>query len=73
MNDWRKLVINGTTILRNPLFASPDKGHDDAIAAFLDTIKTGIHDPRIPGIASEIHLMDQILDAASGDNQYGPA
>ncbi len=73
MNDWRKLVINGTTILRKPLLTSPDKGHDDAIAAFLDTIKTGIHDPRIPGIASEIHLMDQILGAASVDNQYGPA
>ncbi|UKV13036.1 bi-domain-containing oxidoreductase [Thalassospiraceae bacterium SW-3-3] len=73
MKDWRKLAINGTTILRKPLFASPDKGHDDAITAFLYTIKSGIHDPRIPGIDAEIHLMDQILGAASGDDQYGPA
>ncbi|WP_404420392.1 bi-domain-containing oxidoreductase [Thalassospira australica] len=73
MSDWRKLVINGTTVLRKPLLTSPDKGHDDAIAVFLDAIKSGIHDPRIPGIDAEIHLMDQILAAASGDGQYGPA
>ncbi len=73
MSDWRKLVINGTTALRKPLLTSPDKGHDDAIVVFLDAIKSGIHDPRIPGIDAEIHLMDQILAAASGDGQYGPA
>ena len=72
INDWRKLVINGKTILRKPLLASPDKGHNDAIAVFLDTIMTGIHNPCILGIDAEIHLMDQILAAAS-DDQYGPA
>ncbi|WP_417835233.1 bi-domain-containing oxidoreductase [Thalassospira xiamenensis] len=73
IQDWRKLVINGNTVMRKGIFKSPDKGHDNAIDCFIDAVSSGIHDHRMQGIAAEISLMDQILSAAEGSRHDAPA
>jgi predicted dehydrogenase len=60
--DWHKLTINGRTVMRKHF--GQNKGQKATINAFARAISTGIADPLMPGIAAEINLMSQILDAA---------
>jgi predicted dehydrogenase len=62
LTDWRKLQINGKTIIRH--FFGSDKGQSDALDAFARTITSAKRDPLIPGIEDEIALMSMVLRAA---------
>lgn len=62
LTDWRKLVINGQTVMRQ--YFGQDKGQQAAINNFVKAISTGIPHPLMPGIRAEIKLMSEILKAA---------
>ena len=61
--DWRKLKINGQTVLRT--WFGQDKGQKAAIDAFANAIKSGIPHPLTASLQDEITLMSRILEAAN--------
>jgi predicted dehydrogenase len=61
--DWKKLRINGRTILRN--WFGQDKGQAAAIDTFVTAIMRGAPPALMPGIEDEIELMTHILNAAN--------
>ena len=63
MGNWKRLTINGKTILRNWL--GQDKGQSKAIDAFARAIMSGERPDLMPSIEEEIDLMARILAAAN--------
>ncbi|MBX2831173.1 MAG: bi-domain-containing oxidoreductase [Rhodospirillales bacterium] len=61
--DWRKLTINGHTVLRH--WFGQDKGQKAAIDAFANAITSGTHHPLTPSLQAEITLISRILEAAN--------
>ena len=69
--DWKKLQINGRTVLRARF--SQDKGQSAAIDAFAKAVSTGRRPELIPSLPDEINLMSRILNAANHhSDQCGP-
>ncbi|WP_430472606.1 bi-domain-containing oxidoreductase [Thalassospira lucentensis] len=63
ITGWRKLQINGRTVMRN--WFGQDKGQKAAIDAFADAITSGSSHPLTPSLTDEITLMARILKAAN--------
>lgn len=63
LGNWKRLTINGKTILRNWL--GKDKGQAAAIDTFVRAIISGERPDLMPSIEEEIDLMARILAAAN--------